>query len=63
MVIGELFQQAAKICRPALMLISVLALATVAAQELSLRASVDRPIVEENESFTDVLRAEGPVRG
>ncbi|MCZ6476087.1 MAG: BatD family protein [Gammaproteobacteria bacterium] len=63
MVIGELFQQSAKICRSALLLISALALATVAAQELSLRASVDRPIVEENESFTYVLRAEGPVRG
>lgn len=63
MVIGELFQQAAKICRPALMLISVFALATAAAQEFSLRASIDRPIVQENESFTYVLRAEGPVRG
>ena len=48
--------------RPALLLIGSLALSAVAAQELSLRASIDRPIVQENESFIYVLRAVGPVR-
>jgi len=34
-----------------------------AAQDISLRASVDRASVRENESFTYVLRAQGQVRG
>ena len=34
-----------------------------AAQDVSLRASVDRSTVRENESFTYILRAEGQVRG
>ncbi len=34
-----------------------------AAQDVSLRASVDRSTVRENESFTYVLRAQGQVRG
>ena len=33
------------------------------AQDVILRASVDRPVVRENESFTFTVRAEGSVRG
>lgn len=36
---------------------------TVAAQDVSLRASIDRGTVRENESFTYVLRAQGQIRG
>ena len=35
----------------------------VAAQDVSLRASIDRDTVRENESFTYVLRAQGQIRG
>ncbi len=54
---------AAKVRRSALLLIGSLGLSAVAAQEVSLRASVDRPVARVNESFTYVLRAEGPARG
>ena len=43
-------------------LISGFASAMVGAQDLSLQASVDRSIVQENESFTYLLRATGPAR-
>jgi hypothetical protein len=33
------------------------------AQDAVLQASVDRPVVRDNESFTYTIRAEGPVRG
>ena len=49
--------------RLALLLFGGLALSAVTAQEVSLRASVDRPVAQANESFTYLLRAEGPVRG
>ena len=42
------------------LLIAPLALAQ---QESQLSATVDRPVVHDNESFTYTLRAEGPVRG
>ena len=54
---------AADMCRLALLLIGSLGLSAVAAQDVSLRASVDRPVARVNESFTYVLRAEGPARG
>jgi hypothetical protein len=37
--------------------------ATAAAQPPPLQASVDRPVVRDNESFTYIVRAEGAVRG
>lgn len=40
-----------------------LALAPDATAQAPIQASVDRPVVRDNESFTLVLRAEGPVRG
>ena len=43
-----------------LLLIAPFALAQ---QDSQLTASVDRPVVHDNESFTYTLRAEGPVRG
>ena len=57
------FQQAANMCRLPLLLIGGLGLSAVAAQDVSLLASVDRPVARVNESFTYVLRAEGPARG
>jgi len=42
--------------------ISVLLLSNVAAQDLLLRASVDRSAVQENESFTYILRVQGSTR-
>jgi len=44
-------------------LLAVAALSPAPAQEVSLRASVDRATVRENESFVYLLRAEGQVRG
>jgi hypothetical protein len=35
----------------------------VAAQDVRLQASVDRPVIRDNESFTYTIRADGPVRG
>lgn len=35
----------------------------VTAQDVSLQATVDRPVIRDNESFTYTIRAEGPVRG
>ncbi len=55
--------RAARIRRFVLILISGLGLSAVAAQDVSLLASVDRPVARVNESFTYVLRAEGPARG
>jgi hypothetical protein len=40
-----------------------LALAPPSHAQAPIQASVDRPVVRDNESFTYVLRAEGPVRG
>ncbi len=45
-----------------LVLTSVLVLSSVAAQDLSLQAIVDRSVVQENESFTYLLRAQGSTR-
>ncbi len=55
--------RAAQVRCLALLLIGGLGLSAVAAQDVSLRASVDRPVARVNESFTYVLRAEGPARG
>ncbi len=45
-----------------LVLFGVCALATVVAQDISLQAAVDRSVVQENESFTYLLRAQGSTR-
>lgn len=44
-------------------LVSVAALSSALAQDVTLTASVDRPTVRENESFTYILRAQGQVTG
>ena len=41
----------------------LLAVGWPAAAQVTLEASVDRPVVRDNESFTYVVRAEGPIRG
>jgi hypothetical protein len=46
----------------ALLLLLVLG-ATAHAQQATLEASVDRPVIRDNESFTYTIRAEGSVRG
>jgi len=46
----------------AALVLGALLLSSVAAQDLSLRASVDRSAVRENESFTYILRLQGSTR-
>ncbi len=46
-----------------LALLAWLVVAWPAAAQVTLQASVDRPVVRDNESFTYVVRAEGPIRG
>ena len=47
----------------AVLLLYVLGAAPVHAQQASIEASVDRPVIHDNESFTYTIRAEGSVRG
>jgi hypothetical protein len=47
----------------AVALVAVLCAATAAAQQATVEASVDRPVIHDNESFTYTIRAEGSVRG
>ena len=47
----------------ALVLVAALGAAAAGAQQASLEASVDRPVIHDNESFTYTVRAEGSVRG
>ena len=47
----------------ALVLVAALGAAAAAAQQASLEASVDRPVIHDNESFSYTIRAEGSVRG
>lgn len=44
-------------------LLALLAFAGAASAQAPIQATIDRPVVRDNESFTLVLRAEGPVRG
>jgi hypothetical protein len=46
-----------------LLAVALVAAGAAHAQDVVLQASVDRPVVRENESFTYTVRAEGPVRG
>jgi hypothetical protein len=47
----------------AALLLVVLGAAAAHAQQASLQATVDRPVIHDNESFTYTIRAEGSVRG
>jgi hypothetical protein len=47
----------------ALLLLCVLGASAARAQQASIEASVDRPVIHDNESFTYTIRAEGSVRG
>jgi hypothetical protein len=47
----------------AVLLVVALGATTAYAQQASIEASVDRPVIHDNESFTYTIRAEGSVRG
>ena len=47
----------------AVVLGGALAVGAAAAQQATIDASVDRPVIHDNESFTYTIRAEGSVRG
>ena len=50
-------------CRLAVLLVVALCAFLAHAQQPSIVASVDRPVIHDNESFTYTIRAEGSVRG
>ena len=51
------------LCAHALCAVALGVALAVTAQEVSLQATVDRPVIRDNESFTYTIRADGPVRG